>query len=127
VRLVAGIPERTFARYMYRQLMYLSNAVAENKRNREWYLRNKKRMRPVRRAWHVRNHYGLSDENALLRKQGGVCAICGTRRSRKAVDHDHLTKRVRGVLCQKCNSGIGMFEDNINWLRKAIKYIKEAA
>lgn len=73
----------------------------------------------------------LSDYYAMLDKQGGVCAVCGrpetstykgTLRS-LAVDHDHVTGRVRGLLCAKCNKALGLLEENpvvIDLLREYI-------
>lgn len=60
-------------------------------------------------------------------EQGGVCAICGgTNPSghRLAVDHDHETRRVRGLLCHACNAGIGKLRDSPDLLRKAIDYLE---
>ena len=68
----------------------------------------------------------LADYDKMLNNQNGVCAICGkvnlTRR-RLAVDHNHKTGKVRGLLCGKCNKAIGLFEDNPEILGKAIKYL----
>ena len=59
--------------------------------------------------------------------QQGCCAIC-TRPfvgQRPAVDHCHTTNKVRGLLCQKCNTAIGLLEDNITSLENAIKYLEK--
>ena len=63
--------------------------------------------------------YGISGEDyeKLFKKQGGQCAICGTidprgRQNVFVVDHDHKTGKVRGLLCDKCNRGLGMFSDD---------------
>lgn len=80
--------------------------------------------------------YGLSssDYEILLEKQGGVCAICSkpeTRTHHKtgtpfslAVDHDHETGRVRGLLCTKCNKAIGALGDNHEIISKVIMYLE---
>jgi|TARA_R100001530_G_C4293765_1_gene148693 hypothetical protein len=72
--------------------------------------------------------------NSILKKQNGVCAICGVRPNKDKkffIDHRHLSgvkKKsggyVRGLLCVGCNSGIGFLKDNIKNLLEAIKYIK---
>ena len=77
--------------------------------------------------------FGLTPEAyaELLEAQGGVCAICGLPeryyRSGKllnlAVDHDHNTGDVRGLLCANCNRGIGMFSDDAETLRRAAEYL----
>lgn len=76
-----------------------------------------------RRARHLRETYGitLEDEARILAKQNGQCPICGS--PAEVVDHCHTTRRVRGLLCQKCNRGLGHFQDNPVMLAKAIEYL----
>lgn len=71
--------------------------------------------------------YGLTPEQyaELLKAQDGKCAICGITPERKlCVDHCHTTNRVRGLLCDHCNRGIGAFRDNPSLLLKAAKFIR---
>lgn len=75
----------------------------------------------------------LEEYNALLEAQGGVCAICGTkatgvrepgkREHSMYVDHDHATGVVRGLLCSRCNFGLGQFRDSPELLLKAVEYL----
>lgn len=72
--------------------------------------------------------WGLSidDYERLVKAQGGGCAICKKPCSsgrKLAVDHDHKTGRIRGLLCSNCNLGLGKFFDNKELLRKAISYL----
>lgn len=68
----------------------------------------------------------------MMRDQGNKCAICGkeiylfgSKKSNTAhVDHDHITGKVRGLLCQECNTGLGKFRDNPLFLANAIKYLE---
>jgi hypothetical protein len=78
--------------------------------------------------------YGISlqEYEDLLVKQNKRCAICLVEldSSKKslipAVDHVHdETKRVRGLLCGRCNSAIGLFDENPTTLVRAIQYLKE--
>lgn len=85
------------------------------------------------RTLHSRvRRYGLTalDYEELAEHQGGVCAICGrpphSGYSRLAVDHDHATGRVRGLLCMQCNWGLGQFGDNPDRLAGAIRYLSAA-
>ena len=57
------------------------------------------------------------------RQSVGCCEICGGIQ-RLSVDHSHTTGTVRGVLCHRCNVGLGMFKDNIESLRSAINYLE---
>lgn len=64
----------------------------------------------------------------LLEKQNGRCAICQSDTPEKrslAVDHCHETDKIRGLLCSKCNTGIGSFKDNIQLLENAIAYLNK--
>jgi hypothetical protein len=73
--------------------------------------------------------YGLSLEQyqVLLFSQGGACAICkfipGPGDNRLCVDHDHVTGKVRGLLCDRCNTGMGYFRDCPDFLNGGIKYL----
>jgi len=62
------------------------------------------------------------------------CRICGSEgyvvarngKAKLAIDHDHLTGLIRGLLCPKCNQALGLFDDNIGNLQKAIEYLEGA-
>jgi hypothetical protein len=63
---------------------------------------------------------------SLLHAQGGACAICGTRSPGAksfSADHDHTTGQVRGLLCLKCNTGIGLLQDSPAILEAALEYL----
>lgn len=83
-----------------------------------------------KRHYHLVSDYGitLDDYNAVLKKQRGRCAICGSKdprgRASFAVDHDHNTGTIRGLLCIPCNLGIGNLNDDPKVLQKAARYIK---
>jgi hypothetical protein len=73
--------------------------------------------------------YGLSPEGylLLLAQQNGVCAICEMpcrSRRRLSVDHDHVTGKIRGLLCTRCNMALGQFDDNSDHLAKAFCYLR---
>jgi len=62
----------------------------------------------------------------MVERQTGVCAICGRPpRGRRAldVDHDHVTGRVRGLLCGNCNRAVGLLDENPDLFDKAKTYI----
>lgn len=76
----------------------------------------------------VKQEYGLepTEYDSMLAKQNGLCAICNNECSsgkRLAVDHDHNTGIVRGLLCSNCNTSLGGFKDSIDLLKSAIKYL----
>ena len=65
------------------------------------------------------------DYKKLELKQKGLCAICKKEDKKRSlsIDHCHTTLKVRGLLCKKCNSAIGFFEDDKRLLKNAIKYL----
>lgn len=96
-----------------------------------YYRKNKKVILTKLRETHLKREYGMSlkDYNKLFIKQKEVCAICKVKKLPRYqknlhVDHCHKTKKIRGLLCWKCNSAIGLFNDNISILLAAIKYLK---
>jgi hypothetical protein len=63
---------------------------------------------------------------SLLQSQKGMCAICGKECNEKLrADHDHTSGKMRGLLCDTCNWGLGLFKDNTELLEKAINYLKK--
>lgn len=87
---------------------------------REWQRNHRKKMSPSLKYQYGRKtrlkKFGITeaDYEKLLNEQGGVCAICGgqpdTRWKIFAVDHDHATGKVRGLLCMVCNTMLGRLE-----------------
>lgn len=84
------------------------------------------------RDWkQLKRNYGLSKDDyyQMLDNQDGKCAICkredsGTVTSEYLfVDHCHTTGKVRGLLCDKCNRGLGYFKDDIDIMKRAINYL----
>lgn len=80
-----------------------------------------------RRGAALLRKYGLSGEayGALYVAQAGCCAICGRHESVRAlcVDHDHVTGVVRGLLCGRCNRGIGLLDDGAAGVALAVAYL----
>jgi hypothetical protein len=73
--------------------------------------------------------YGITLEHYenLLANQNGVCAICGNPPTDKrlSIDHCHATKKIRGLLCYRCNTGLASFHDNESLLWTAYHYIAQ--
>jgi Recombination endonuclease VII len=110
----------------------IARVVAWQQRNRERYnakLRAYRRANPeVGRADHLNRAFGLTlDEfERLLAAQGGGCAICGSRSSGNIslhVDHDHESGLVRGLLCVRCNNGLGQFKESFRLMSRAADYV----
>jgi hypothetical protein len=91
--------------------------------------KHKERTKENQRAYTAKK-FGLGSDglSALYEKQNSKCAICGITEEEHgkylAIDHDHATGNVRGLLCMACNTGLGNFKDNLDYLRMAIKYLE---
>ena len=77
----------------------------------------------------LKKNYGITVEqyDELLDEQQGSCAVCQLEcktGKRLAVDHNHETGEIRGLLCSKCNMGLGMFQDSVKLLAKAGAYLE---
>jgi DNA-directed RNA polymerase subunit RPC12/RpoP len=95
-------------------------------KNKTAYLKNRRRYynQQLRYTRYFKLH-GLTKEQyeALLKKQEYKCAICSTK-APLDVDHCHETNKVRGLLCRRCNLGIGYFGDKADVVQKAASYLK---
>lgn len=113
-----------------------------NKKQRDWLINNPekaKAKREIQKKWYRKNQditrnsrlkyvYGitLSEYENMLKAQNGVCAICfhvSDDGKNLCVDHNHDTGEVRGLLCSKCNTAIGLLKENTDYLLSAIKYL----
>jgi hypothetical protein len=108
----------------YGQNYYKNNREEVLRRNRERYAANPDKDREK----HLKRKYGitLKEYNDILKSQNGQCKLClgpPTGKGNLHVDHDHKTGRIRGLLCNTCNAGLGNFKDDLNLLYKAIEYL----
>jgi len=139
-------------KYKVRSRVYYATHREEAKaHHRVWYAAHREDRATYNRAWRT-NHvekvrlyqingrkahatckrlriYGLSQIafDILLNKQGGVCAICkkAEKNGRElSVDHDHVTGKVRGLLCKKCNSVLGYIADDSKIAQAVIDYLR---
>ena len=121
-------------------------------RAKAWAAANPERRRGHKRKWNAANKAYYAERNAaigagertaarrkrkfgtdgsdLLEEQGGACAICKTDLRELPplavhLDHCHVSGKARGMLCQKCNQGLGLFRDNVAFLEAAATYLKE--
>lgn len=93
----------------------------EKKSANEWYEKH-----PDKKNDRMRKYrYGMSNEefDILKNEQNGKCKLCGLNMKKPNVDHCHKTGKVRGIICMKCNAGLGLFNDDVELLKKAIQYL----
>ena len=101
----------------------VKNSESINAKQRVEYAKN-----PLKwRDYNLRYLYGITAEqyDEMFKAQQGRCAICGkTSKKKLHVDHDHVTKKLRALLCTNHNTGLGLFNDDPDLLRRAIEYIE---
>jgi hypothetical protein len=103
-------------------------------RNRRYRKENQDLVKKIERRSKLKATYGISVEqyDEMLKAQGGGCAICGAtepdgRTRHFPIDHCHTTNVVRGLLCTKCNRGLGLFNDDAYRLERAASYLKKVS
>jgi hypothetical protein len=101
-------------------------------KRKEHMIKFKTKMPTYFRDKHLMYEYGMTPDifEALVEKQDNRCATCGkhgheTQRKRLFVDHCHDTGKIRGLLCQQCNTALGMVDDSIEKLSALISYLRE--
>lgn len=114
--------------------------VCNRKRVKAWRLANpekraiqiaKEGKKDYSRSKHYRANYGitLTTYNEMFAAQQGCCYICGDHQSqvkkRLSVDHNHTTGQIRKLLCQHCNTLLGMAKEDTGILENAAKYLHE--
>lgn len=103
------------------------NTSAKKKR---WEENNPAKLAAANRKYNLAKKYAWTEEEfqSMLCEQEYGCAICGTKTpggkcNQWHIDHNHKTGRVRGILCNRCNVGLGKFNDSIAELYNAIEYL----
>lgn len=110
------------------------NAHAEQlAKQRAWYKAHKPSHRFYSWKHNLKKNYGLTVEqyDEMWIEQAGMCAICHASKNNGqgeefVVDHNHQTGAVRGLLCNTCNGGIGLLNDNSELLRAGASYLDQA-
>lgn len=98
----------------------------------KWHKANRAKIQAYMREFDLQRHYGISkaEFEQMLVAQGGGCAICKTtdwpgKGNKPHVDHCHKTGKIRGLLCSRCNVGVGYFEDSQERLQAAVEYLNK--
>ena len=105
---------------------YIKNKKELALKNKTYTLENKEKIKSAK----MRRKFGIAIEEKILlfAKQGNKCAICGCTENNVGrdwdIDHCHKTGKIRGILCSNCNRGLGLFQDNLENLRQACKYLE---
>jgi hypothetical protein len=106
--------------------------ACSRKSGADYRLRHQHNERKNSRARHLKKIYGVTHAwyCEQLQRQGGVCAICGVpppqgTRKHFDVDHNHVTGKIRGVVCTRCNSSLERVDNVPDWHEKVKEYMLE--
>jgi hypothetical protein len=109
---------------------YKAKWYQDNKERVEKYKKNNPTSKENKFKYSLKYNHKLSveDYNKLSESQNHKCSICGknseyNRNGALYVDHNHATKQIRGLLCQQCNSALGLFQDSPEILINALDYL----
>ena len=114
-------------RKAYLKEHYLKNKDKIKAQMKDYYLKNKDKAK----EYNLIKYYNLTlnQYNKMLADQNSCCKVCGVHASNFThglyVDHNHKTNKIRSLLCTGCNAGLGHLKEDINIMKKLIKYIKE--
>ena len=112
---------------------YHSNPIRRQQRldaAKKWKESHLERYKYIQRNVQLRRKYGITalEYDQLRKAQNGCCMlcgkVCGPTFQDMRVDHNHVTGKVRALLCPACNTGLGQFGDSVFMLEKAITYLK---
>jgi hypothetical protein len=115
--------------------------ACSKKKQAAWRDKNRNKTRKKHAAWRdahpgknlqysLKRRYSITVERyqEMLNAQDGLCACCGRPGEggalRLLVDHDHDTGEIRGLICRRCNTGIGMLGDDADGVRRALDYLE---
>lgn len=109
--------------------------LIQNKKNYHKLSENQKKTRREknpcntfewRQQYRLKTRFGLTmeDFSAMVIKQNNKCKICECEMDIPQIDHNHITGKVRHLLCKPCNTSLGLLKENINTLHNMISYIK---
>ena len=116
-----------------------ANRLKVRENHKRWCANNKERAKELVRHAILKQKYGISKDEyeELVVKQDGLCAICrkppkqyisthGARYRYLVVDHNHITGKIRGLLCHKCNIALGSLGDDLELFEKAVSYVRRS-
>lgn len=117
----------------YRKEYHKANKNKIIERSKQWRKDNIEQNKLNTRNWCLKRKYGidLHEYEKLLEAQNNVCKICLKSETRYfkgkisalAVDHDHVSGKIRGLLCHACNNAIGYLKDSSDLARRAADYL----
>lgn len=112
---------------------HLENKERSKEANKQWKLKNVEYTKQYMRKYSILKRYGMTwkQYSKLLEDQKQCCAICSVSQESLSykfhVDHNHVTGKIRGLLCSKCNVALGQLNEDINLFNKAINYLRRSS
>jgi hypothetical protein len=112
----------------WRKKYYEANKDEAKERGKRWCDSHREHRQKYSKTYKLKTLYGITqeDRNKIIEFQKGICPVCHDILDgiKSCVDHNHVTNKVRGILCNNCNLLLGSSRDNISILESAIEYLK---
>ena len=111
--------------------MPYKNLEQRKEYNKNYWIKNKTKLLINKTQYNLNRRYGLTEDqyNKMLSDQNYSCKVCNKHKSNfkrnLTVDHCHKTNKIRGLLCNGCNTGLGQLKEDTKIMQKLIEYIKE--
>ena len=119
---------KTYTQYQkeYHKRYQKENKTRLKQQRQQYYQDNIKYYKTVNKKNRLLREYGISlnKYHNMLQQQDCRCAICNKRNKQLVIDHNHKTGKIKGLLCNKCNSGIGFLQDSVHIINKARIYLQ---
>jgi hypothetical protein len=110
--------------------------ACDSTRAKKYAINNRQKIQKNAREYHLTKNYGMTttEYESLVSIRNGKCDCCGSVASettkhplnKLVIDHCHETGKIRGLLCSRCNIGIGVLGDTLEHTRKAYEYLKRS-
>jgi hypothetical protein len=123
------IKDCLFCNKQFQALLYKVNIGKQKYCSLKCFHNNRKSKlshKELDKIYQAKFRYGLNKQEYLNLMTIENCQICGKDiKDKKYIDHCHSTGMIRGILCNNCNTGLGMFKDSKDVIQKALNYISQ--
>ena len=111
----------------YSKIYRLENKDKIKEYDKQYRFKNKDKAKKYQKEYNLKTKYNLTPDqyNKMLSDQNNCCKVCDIKMISPHVDHCHTTGKVRALLCNNCNTGLGKLKEDTKIMQKLIEYVKE--
>jgi hypothetical protein len=96
-------------------------------RSKEYRKKNPEKVKTSNRNTKLKRNYGITHDDyvAMIKNQSNKCACCSKETDKLVVDHNHTTGQVRELLCNQCNTALGLLNEDVTVMQNMINYTRK--